>query len=189
MLLNKFNPFNKRALRESLTFEYGSARRKSNEESKLSSGIMPRSHRGASPYKLSKDPDESFLDLYSDADFTDLDTQEIIIRLDRNLKLLNNLHTKAEKQIAELKQLQAKQKKEPNTKDREINENLDKRLTLLYELEVKIKSLEQIISKLEEQKSLKQELMKRNKEIADEKKSKQKLMESLDYQITEVKFY
>jgi len=210
VLLNKFNPFNKRVLGESFNMEYGRSRRKPNEESKFSSGIMPRSYRGVfSPYKFSKDPGGSFLDLYSDTEFSDLDTQEVITRLNKNLVSFRNLHAKAKNQIEELKELQAKQQKtskEGSLEDREINENLDKRLTLLYELEVKIKSLEQILSKLEDCKNLEQKLARNNNDIKDdtlslrgkdmelvnERESKKQLVgdlkEDLNYQINEVKF-
>lgn len=204
MLMQKFNPFNKRQT-ESLAVEYGGTRKKATEERKQASGIYPRSHRGiASPHKVSRDPGESFLDLYSEAEFADLDTPEIISRLNKNLRSFRSFHDKASKQADELRELQTKKQNESKggemtPEEREINEELDKRMTQIYELELKIKSLEQLISKLEEERNLEQEVARKNQELreteaelqrkddelANERKAKQELIDNIKEDLTE----
>jgi DNA repair exonuclease SbcCD ATPase subunit len=198
MLMQKFNPFTKRA-GESLAAEYGGSRKKPMEERKMASGIYPRSYRGpASPYKISKDPGESFLDLYSDAEFEDLETAEIINRLNKNLKSFRSFHAKASKQVEDLKKQQEKNQnaskgREMTPEEQEVNEELDKRMSQLFELQVKIKSIEQLISKLNEEEDLvsesakknqklkdnEEELQRKDEELADERRANQEFIESL----------
>jgi len=184
ILMQKFNPFTKRA-GENLAMEYGGQKKRPAEERKMASGIYPRSHRGqSSPYKISKDPGESFLDLYPDAKFEDLDTAEIVDRLNANLDSFRNFHEKASKQAEKLKkQLEKNQNAskggEMAPDEQEDCEELDKRMTQIYELEVKIKSLEQIISKLNQERDLVSELSKKNQRIRDNEEELQRKDEML----------
>lgn len=203
-LMNKFNPFNKRS-GDNAAIEYGGSKKKPTEERKIGSGIYLRGSRGpSSPYKISKDPGESFLDLYTDTDFAELTTPEIVDKLNKNLKSFRNFHAKASKQVEDLKNEQAKNKqiakgREIIPEDQEVNEELDKRMTQVFELELKIKSLEQLIAKLNEEKTLEQEVARKNQEIknnqeelerkdeelANEKKAQQEYLDNLREDLTE----
>jgi len=183
-LMQKFNPFAKRAA-ESLAVEHEGQKKKPGEERKMASGIYPRSHRGApSPYKISKDPGESFLDLYSDEKFEDLNTAEIVDRLNTNLESFRSFHEKASKQAEELKsQIEenqsASKRGDVNPDEQKANEELDKRVSQIFDLNTKIKSLEQIISKLNQEKELVSELSKKNQRIRDNEEELQRKDEKL----------
>lgn len=169
------------------------------EERKSVTGVQPRSHRGtASPHKISKDPGESFLDLYADAEFGDLETAEIVGKLRRNLKSFLAFRDKGSRKVEELKE-KAERKDNSKEEEREVNEELDKRMSQLYELEVRIKSIEQLIAKLEDEKRLEEELARKNEqlrkdeeelqkkedELVSEKSAKKKLIKQAKEDITE----
>eukprot|EP00826_Nyctotherus_ovalis_P011937 TRINITY_DN13111_c0_g1_i2.p1 TRINITY_DN13111_c0_g1~~TRINITY_DN13111_c0_g1_i2.p1 ORF type:complete len:204 (+),score=89.49 TRINITY_DN13111_c0_g1_i2:340-951(+) len=164
---------------DNLAVEFGGSMRRPVEERKSVTGVHPRSHRGtASPHKISKDPGESFLDLYADAEFGDLETAEIVSRLKKNLKSFLNFREKASRKVEELKE-RADSKDNSKEKEREINEELDKRMSQLYELEVRIKSIEQLIAKLEEERKLEEELARRNEQLRKDEEELQKKEDEL----------
>ena len=106
------------------------------------------------PFKILRNAGESFLDLYDDTNFDHLEIQEIISKLERNLKSFKNLEDKANNRINEVKdQLkdieETKKSYDVNKKnERELNEELDMLMTRLYDIQVKNKSLETIIRQL-----------------------------------------
>ena len=188
-LMNKFNPFNKRPKGDQSVID-NTSRRYITEERKTHYGASRRCpHRIGSPYKLSKDPGESFLDLYPDTNFELLNPLQILNQLEDNKRQLIKLKDKTNNHIKDLTKRQNELEKgktgtEVNSDaNREVYEELDMWYTHQGDLDIKINSLHEIIKVLERA----AENEKNLDEIKEELNNERELKRNLDNELASFK--
>jgi len=139
----------------------------------------------------------SFLDLYSDIKFESLESQEIIKKLEANLSTFRKRKCQFQKEVEKANQRQADlvlKKKDMSPEDykkleRSANEEIDDLLTPLYEYELKIKSLEDLIKSLKNDAMLRDHLKNKDKEIAKLKKEQKESKQVIAKGLNEVNYY
>lgn len=148
-----------------LTVDLGGPRHRSTASQKLEAQ--------RSPYRRIRGGD-SFLDIYADAKFENLELPEIIEKLEANLntfkkrkgKLVKDRDKAEQNQVELAKNQKSMSPEKYKRQDRELNEEIDSLSTQIYDHELRIKSLEELIKSLKNEAMLEEQMKGKDNEIA-----------------------